>query len=87
MQRYAEFGRISFDEDKHLFRGITKTRNYEILRTETPLSYSRIRELVKEAFENIIDTFLIGVHSLRSGGATAVTNAGVHDRMFKRQRP
>ena len=55
LQRYAEFARISFDEHKHLFRGITKTRNYEKLR-KTPLSYSRIRELVKEAFENIIES-------------------------------
>ena len=66
----------------NLFRGITKTRNYEKLR-KTRLGYSIIIELVKEAFENIIDTFLIGVHSLRSGGATAAANAGVHDRMFK----
>ena len=29
LQRYAEFARISFDEDKHLFCGITKTRNNE----------------------------------------------------------
>ena len=26
----------------------------------------------------------IGTHSLRSGGATAATNAGVPDRLFKR---
>ena len=27
---------------------------------------------------------LFGLHSLRSGGATAAANAGVNDRLFKR---
>ena len=39
---------------------------------------------MKEVFENIINTSLIGERSLRSGGATAAANAGVHDRMFTR---
>ena len=41
---------------------------------------------MKEVFENIIDTSLIGAHSLKSGGATAAASASVHDHMFKRHR-
>ena len=49
------------------------------------LSYSRLRELVLEAFKDIVpDISAIGTHSLRSGGATAAANAGVPDRLFKR---
>ena len=40
--------------------------------------------LVKEAFDGITDTSIIGRHSLRAGGATAAANAGVPDRFFKR---
>ena len=49
------------------------------------LSYSRLKELVLQAFKDIVpDFFAIGTHSLRSGGATAAANAGVPDRLFKR---
>ena len=49
------------------------------------LSYTRLRELVLEAFEDIMpDISVIGTHSLRSGGATAAANAGIPDRLFKR---
>ena len=49
------------------------------------LSYTRLRELVLEAFKDIVPVFsAIGTHSLRSGGATAPANAGIPDRLFKR---
>ncbi|CAH3182253.1 unnamed protein product, partial [Porites evermanni] len=45
------------------------------------LSYSRLRELVLEAFKDIVpDISAIGTHSLRSGGATAAANAGASGR-------
>ena len=38
-----------------------------------------------EAFKDIVpDISAIGSHSLRSGGATAATNAGVQDQLLKR---
>ena len=49
------------------------------------LSYSRLRDLVLDAFKDIVPNIsAIGTHSLRSGGATAAANAGVPDRLFKR---
>ena len=32
----------------------------------------------------VLDISTIGTHSIRSGGATAATNSGVSDRLFKR---
>ena len=47
------------------------------------LSCSRLRELVLEAFKDIVpDISAIGTHSFRSGGAIAAANAGVPDRHF-----
>ena len=47
------------------------------------LSCSRLRELVLQAFKDIVpDISAIGTHSFRSGGATAAANAGVPDRQF-----
>ena len=49
------------------------------------LSYSCLRELVLEAFKDIVsDITTIGTHSLRSGSATAAANAGIPDCLFKR---
>ena len=48
------------------------------------ITYTRAREIVKEAFQGFTDVSKIAVHSLRSGGATAAANAGVKDRMLKR---
>ena len=51
----------------------------------TGISYTRTREVVLHAFSQLgYSTKLFGLHSLRSGGATAAVNAGVNDRLFKR---
>ena len=47
------------------------------------LSYSRMREVVLEMLSAVgLDKRRFGLHSLRSGGASAAANAGVPDRMF-----
>ena len=65
------------------FDGVTvKTGN--TLRS-TGISYTRAREVVLDAFCQLgYPAKLFGLHSLRSGGATAAANAGVTDRLFKR---
>ena len=46
-----------------------------------------MRELLLEKLEKIgLNPKQYGLHSLRSGGATAAANAGVPDRLFKRHR-
>ena len=71
--------------DECLFRGILHTRNGSKLRVSGGLSYTRVRELVLEKLEAIgLDKHQFGVHSLRSGGASAAAQAGVPDRLFKR---
>ena len=82
LKRYADLGEIVFDSDLPLFRGINGPNAKAKLRSK--LSYSRVRELVKEAFKDCIDSTLIGVHSLRAGGASAAANNGIPDRLFKR---
>ena len=57
------------------------TKNGQRLRESGSVSYTRMRELVLEKLSAIgLDPKRIGLHSLRSGGASA---AGVPDRMFK----
>ena len=53
---------------------------------KSKISYTRVGELVKEAFADSIDVNLIGVHSLRAGGTSYAANDGIPDRLFKRHR-
>ena len=85
LERYMSKGGIQLSDSRPLFRGITKTKTGEKLRTSGGLSYSRWRELLREKLSQLgyqPDKF--GIHSLRAGGATAAANAGVLDRLFKR---
>ena len=82
MNRYLDRAGLSCDSP--LFCQLSKTKCGYKPRSKG-LSYSRLRELVLEAFKDIVpDISAIGTHSLRSAGATAAANAGVPDRLFKR---
>ena len=72
-------------EKGFLFRRITKSRNGERLRTGDALSYTRLRECLKEKLLQLgYQASQFGLHSLRAGGATAAANAHVPDRLFRR---
>ena len=58
-------------------RSVTKVRR-------RGLSYTRAREIIKDAFRDITDVSFIRLHRLRAGGATAAAHAGIADRLFKR---
>jgi site-specific recombinase XerD len=80
LEQYIIAAKIDLSEELPLFRSLLPSKDSKV----RGLSCARARELVKEAFKDIVDVSKIGVHSLRSGGATAAANAGVQDRMFKR---
>ena len=77
---YADMAGIDFESDLPLFRGLNCVK----AKTRMRKSKIRVRELVKEAFANSIDVNLIGVHSLRAGGASSAANNGLPDGLFKR---
>ena len=53
--------------------------------TTSSLSYTRMREILLHELEGIgLNKRNFGLHSLRSGGATAAASGGVPDRLFKR---
>ena len=77
---------ISIGEDKFVFTPLTfcaKTKTYKPTR-DKPLSYTRCRELFLEALRSIgvEDVTNYGLHSLRSGGATHLTNQGVSEELI-----
>ena len=74
---------IDFESDLPLFRRLNSVKTKTRMR-KSVISYTRVKELVKEAFVDSIDVNLIGVHSLRVGGASSAANNGIPDRLFKR---
>ena len=86
LNRYIQAAGIDFSSSLMFFRSLhfVKSNASYTLRS-TGISYTRTREVVLHAFSQLgYSTKLFGLHSLRSGGATAAANAGVNDRLFKR---
>ena len=85
LERYISYAKIS-DLDTFLFQNVTKCdHGYKFRQGNKPMSYSRMRELFIEAFKPFVsDIRSYGLHSLRSGGASAAANHGIPDRLFKR---
>ena len=86
--RYMKAARIDFTDTLPLFRSLTflmNSRTYSLRRME--LSYSRCREVFKEALKAIgYDVKDYEVHSLRSGGITSVVHNSdntVPERLLK----
>ena len=79
--RYIQAAGIDFSSSLMFFRSLhfVKSNASYTLRS-TGISYTRTREVVLHAFSQLgYSTKLFGLHSLRSGGATAAANAGVND--------
>ena len=84
LERY--FSYCNFSLEDYLFQNFTKSSEGFVLRkVNKPLTYGRMRELFIDAFSPLVENIhSYGLHSLRSGGASAAANFGVPDRLFKR---
>ncbi len=84
-RRYLSMANEPLESQELLFCAIVKTKKGETLRASGGISYTSMREVVLEQLRSIgLDTKQFGIHSLRAGGATAVVQAGIDDRLFKR---
>jgi integrase len=88
LHQYLKCAGISdLQSNDFLFRPITYLKSSGLFTLRKgKVSYSRCREIFKEALESIgIDSSKFGLHSLRSGGASAAAERGVPDRLLLRQ--
>lgn len=87
LERYLYMCKIDNNSDEFIFRSLSFCKKSQCfkLRGNNPLSYTRAREVLLAALESIgLDKSKFGLHSLRSGGATAAASAGIADRLFKK---
>lgn len=86
--RYFDMAGFDPNSNEFIFRSLSffKSCNlYRLRKADSPLSYTRVREIVLEAFESVgLKRTDYGLHSLRAGGASAAANANINDRLFKR---
>uniref|UniRef100_A0A7M5XBI0 Tyr recombinase domain-containing protein n=1 Tax=Clytia hemisphaerica TaxID=252671 RepID=A0A7M5XBI0_9CNID len=85
LERYLRIAGIENNSDKFIFRAVSKGRRcVEMLRKmDSPISYTSVREDIKKVLKRIgLNEKEYGVHSLRSGGASAAANLGVPDRLI-----
>ena len=76
---------MTWSDHRFLFRPIQKTKKGESLRPSGQISYSCLRDLFSKKLDSLgFPSSDFGLHSLRSGGASAAANAKVPDRLFKR---
>ena len=83
--RYMTMANLMPAGENWLFNPLTATKHGHRLKQVGQLTYSRVREVVREALRRLGEKpHDYGLHSFRAGGATAAANAGVEDRLFKR---
>lgn len=87
LEKYLKLASIEDGSTEYIFRSLKycKSTNMYALRKSGQLSYTRAREILLESLEILgLDRTKFGLHSLRSGGASAAAAAGVTDRLFKK---
>ena len=85
IKEYLALAKIKTNSSEFIFRAISRGKRKTLRKKNSPISYSRVRELFIEVLKRIGKNWReYGLHSLRSGGATLAANQGVPDRLFKR---
>lgn len=85
MQAGLEVGNKSFN-DCYLIPRLTKTKKGHKAIKDKGITYTTIRDLFKGILRDVVeDVDKYGLHSLRSGGASAAAANDVSDRMISKQ--
>ena len=85
VKRYMKLAKID-KSNGYIFRGVCKRGKSFLLREkEVHISYTTARENVLDALNKTgLNSKKLGLHSPRTGGATAAANLGVSDRLFQK---
>ena len=83
--RYVRLAGLDLDSDFFLFRPIFRSKNTcKLIYKNKKLSYTTARDSILARLRLVSGDLKLGLHSMRSGGATAAANSDVKDRMWKR---
>lgn len=86
LTKYLKAAKISDNPDAFVICRLFKTKTGYNAHGDKSISYSSARSSFMEHLARIVkNTNIYGLHSLRSGGATAAANSGVSDRLIAKQ--
>lgn len=86
-QIYLVMVGINDNDSCYIFRNLAVSNGVVtgLRKADKPMLYTTARQVVKAKFASLdIDTSNLGLHSLRSGGATAAVRNGVPERLLQR---
>ena len=85
LKRYFFIANLNIHLNTFIFRPGFRSGNIcKLIYKDKALSYTRARECIIKRLREVVGDMNIGLHSLRSGGATAAANANVNERCWKR---
>ena len=87
LRKYIEAACLNIGSNEYIFTSIQfckKTSVYRLANRNSPLSYTRAREILLDALKVIgVDSSKYSLHSLRSGGVSAAAANKVPDRLLR----
>ena len=86
LKRYLDKFRFPSNSQDLIFKPISKGKGFcKLVSPHKPIRYSCNRDGFRRDLKNIgVDPSKVGLHSLRSGGASSAANNGINDRIFQR---
>ena len=82
LMKYVGLANVNIFSDMYLFRPLYRSKNKcGLMKVNTPISYTTARECIVKRLKLVAPELNLGIHSLRSGGATI---ADVNERCWKR---
>lgn len=85
LRRYILEAGVSLESDVFLFRPAYRSgRKCALIYKNKPISYTRARETIVSRLREVCGDINLGLHSLRSGGASMAARSSVNERCWKR---
>lgn len=83
--KYVNLAGFDKDSNKFLFRPVYRSKHIcKLINKDKQLSYTAAKEALLNRVKLVAPECNIGLHSFRSGGATAAANSDVNERCLKR---
>ena len=83
--KYISLGNLNLNSSTFLFKPIFRSKGIaKLIYKDKKISYTTARESVVKRLRSVCPNLNLGLHSLRSGGATAAVAGNVNERCVKR---
>ena len=85
LRKYLDLAAIDLSSEHFSFKPTFRSGNKcSLIYENKPLGYTRARECILSKLRRISPNLILGLHSLRAGGASAAANAGIWGKCLKR---